>query len=86
VLLPARFDAQRARSGRADSGDDRFGQLLHFTALRVQPALGRGFLPKEDKTPGAHPVVVLSYGLWQRGFWHGRQDPLLLLAKSHKEN
>jgi macrolide transport system ATP-binding/permease protein len=40
----------------------------YFTALRVRPALGRGFLPEEDKTPSTHPVVVLSYGLWQRRF------------------
>src|SRR5262249_18944881 len=40
----------------------------YFTALRVQLALGRGFLAEEDKTPGTHPVVVLSYGLWQRRF------------------
>src|SRR5262249_905071 len=40
----------------------------YFTALRVQPALGRGFLPEEDKTRGTHPVIVLSYGLWQRRF------------------
>jgi putative ABC transport system permease protein len=40
----------------------------YFTALRVRPALGRGFLPEEDKTPGTHPVVVLSYGVWQRRF------------------
>jgi macrolide transport system ATP-binding/permease protein len=40
----------------------------YFTALRVQPALGRGFMPEEDKAPGAHPVVMLSYGLWQRRF------------------
>ena len=40
----------------------------YFTALRVRPALGRGFFPEEDKTRGSHPVVVFSYGLWQRRF------------------
>ncbi|MBI2688555.1 MAG: ABC transporter permease [Acidobacteria bacterium] len=40
----------------------------YFTMLHVRPALGRGFLPEEDKIPGTHPVVVLSYGLWERRF------------------
>ncbi len=40
----------------------------YFAVLRVRPALGRGFLPEEDKTAGTHPVVVLGYGLWQRRF------------------
>ncbi len=38
-----------------------------FAALRVNAALGRVFTNDEDK-PGATPVVVLSYGLWQRRF------------------
>src|SRR5262245_29226256 len=40
----------------------------YFDALGVTPALGRAFLPEEDRTPGAHPVAVVSYGLWRRRF------------------
>ena len=35
-----------------------------FDVLGVQPAYGRLLLPSEGKTPGADPVIVLSYGLW----------------------
>jgi len=45
-----------------------------FDALRVHPALGRGFSPKEDE-PGSGRVVLLSYGLWQRRF---ASDPRVL--------
>jgi len=40
----------------------------YFSALRVAPALGRGFLLEEERAPDAHPVAVLSYGLWVRRF------------------
>ena len=40
----------------------------YFSALRVTPALGRGFLLNEEREPDAHPVAVLSYGLWRRRF------------------
>jgi putative ABC transport system permease protein len=40
----------------------------YFDVLGVPPALGRGFLPEEDQTPSSHPVVVLSYGCWQKRF------------------
>jgi len=45
-----------------------------FSALRVNAALGRVFTNDEDK-PGGAPVVVLSYGLWQRRF--GGQSSIL---------
>jgi putative ABC transport system permease protein len=38
-----------------------------FSALRVNAMIGRLFTNDEDK-PGGAPVVVLSYGLWQRRF------------------
>jgi predicted permease len=48
-----------------------FGQIVtgnYFSLLGAPMAAGRGFVPAEDSAPGAAPVVVLSYGLWQRRF------------------
>src|SRR6266576_367025 len=39
-----------------------------FQVLGVQAALGRLISPEDDRTPGAHPVTVISHGLWQRRF------------------
>ncbi len=35
-----------------------------FQVLGVEPALGRGFLPNEDKVQGRDAVVVLSHDFW----------------------
>src|SRR5256714_9269177 len=40
----------------------------YFDAIGVHPILGRGFLPGEDVGQSAHPVVVISYRLWQGRF------------------
>jgi predicted permease len=40
----------------------------YFEVLGVPAALGRVFRATEGETPGADPVVVLSYGYWKRHF------------------
>lgn len=48
-----------------------FAELVtgnYFDVLGVHPSRGRLFLPDEDTTPGGHPVIVISHGLWQRRF------------------
>jgi predicted permease len=40
----------------------------YFETLSVRPFLGRLIDAEDDRTPGAHPVAVLSYGYWQRRF------------------
>jgi predicted permease len=39
----------------------------YFQVLGVQPFLGRGFLEGEDR-PGAEPVAILGYPLWEQSF------------------
>src|SRR5215212_453161 len=45
-----------------------------FPLTRVPPLLGRPLQPSDDM-PGAEPVVVLSYDVWQRQFLH---DPAII--------
>lgn len=54
--------------GQAEAVSGMMVSGNYFALLGVQPALGRFFLPEEDRTSGANPVVVISYGLWQRRF------------------
>jgi putative ABC transport system permease protein len=44
----------------------------YFIVFGVRPLVGRTFIA-EDKPPGGHRVVVLSYGLWKRSFGGDRQ-------------
>ena len=50
-----------------------------FRTARVPPILGRGLLDS-DENPGASPVVVLGYALWQRAFG-GRADAIGAVVK-----
>src|SRR5258705_12757878 len=40
----------------------------YFSALGVQPALGRLISPNEGQKPGADPILVLGYSYWQKRF------------------
>ena len=39
-----------------------------FEVLGVRASMGRLISSEDDKTPGAHPVAVISQGLWQKRF------------------
>src|SRR5579864_9501357 len=39
-----------------------------FEVLGVKPAIGRLFTPEDNKTAGAHPYAILSYGFWKSRF------------------
>lgn len=45
-----------------------------FRLLGVRPILGRGFV-SSDAEPGAAPVTIVSYGLWDRQF--GKQPAII---------
>jgi predicted permease len=65
------------KAGRIDMsvGDGPFeevrGRLVsgnYFEVLGVSQVLGRTFSAKDDRTPGANPVIVISYDCWQNRF------------------
>ncbi len=61
--------------GNGSRSESVIGEIVsgnYFEALGVQPALGRAFLPEEDRTPDAHPVVMLSHSFWESRF---NRDP-----------
>ncbi len=39
-----------------------------FDTLGVATVLGRGLTPEDDRVPGGHPVVVLTYDFWKTRF------------------
>jgi putative ABC transport system permease protein len=47
----------------------------YFDVLGVKMALGRAFLPEEDRTLDTHPVVVLGNAFWRRRF---SSDPAIV--------
>ncbi len=60
---------------RAERATGSIVSANYFDAIGVHPILGRGFEPGEDVGRSAHPVVVISYQLWQGRF---KADPAII--------
>jgi predicted permease len=57
--------------GEKGQTERTFGQLVsgnYFSALGLQPAIGRFIRPEEAERPGTEPVIVISYDYWQSRF------------------
>src|ERR1700676_1010305 len=57
--------------GESSKVERTHGQLVsgnYFSALGLQPAIGRFIRPEEAERPGTEPVVVISYDYWQTRF------------------
>jgi predicted permease len=62
----------QVEAGQGESLDAKItGRMVsgnYFTVLGLKPAAGRLFFDSDDTAENANPVVVLSYGYWQRRF------------------
>ena len=58
--------------GGQDGAERIYGAIVsgnYFTVLGTRPHAGRLLMDADDEgAPGSHPVMVLSYELWQRRF------------------
>ena len=68
VLTRSGVDFNASYGGQSERAVGEMVSGNYFETLGVQPFLGRLIDPEDDRTPGAHPVAVLSYGYWQRRF------------------
>jgi predicted permease len=57
-----------AEGGQTEQVDGVLVSGTFFEVLGVRPAAGRLFTADDDRTPGAHPLVVLGHGFWTRRF------------------
>lgn len=69
------FGANLSYRGSTLSGEGMFVSGSYFETLGLEPALGRLLTQQDDRTPGAHPVAVLSYFYWADRFG---ADPAVL--------
>jgi predicted permease len=68
LLCTTGFSPSLAVNGSAERVTGEMVSANYFDVLGLKPYLGRLFRPSDETTPGANPVVVLSYGFWNRRF------------------
>src|SRR5215831_9613691 len=62
------FGANMAYRGQTMSGQGMLVSGSYFSALGLQPTIGRLLNPGDDRTVGESPVVVLSHAYWRSQF------------------
>jgi putative ABC transport system permease protein len=70
------FSAQRLSISGVDSSELIEGELVsasYLPLLGIQAAHGRIFTEEEDRSPGAHPVALISDALWRGYFGHAAE-------------
>jgi predicted permease len=73
----ARFPAQLTlmADGQAERVNGELASGNYFDVLGVRAHIGRTFTQDDDRTPGGHPVVILTHSFWTRRF---ARDPGVL--------
>jgi putative ABC transport system permease protein len=62
------FGASVSYAGQSSGAEGILVSGSYFSALRLNPALGRLLGPEDDRIQGGHPVVVLSHAYWSTRF------------------
>ena len=62
------FQASVAARGETETSAGELVTGNYFSVLGVPPALGRVLTPADDRSPGGHPLAVLSHAYWNRRF------------------
>ncbi|MCU1292023.1 MAG: hypothetical protein JWP08_873, partial [Bryobacterales bacterium] len=68
VLARMSASATIARRQTSERANCELVSGNYFSVLGVKPWRGRLLVGSDNQKPGAHPVAVLGYGLWQRTF------------------
>jgi predicted permease len=83
VICRAGLTANVEADGIAEPVSGELVSGNYFEVLGVRPHLGRLFVADDNRVPGGHPVVVLSYAYWQRRF---AGDPRMVGHTIHVNN